>query len=160
MGERAEALARQFERMNDAFIATVEGCPEERWSARCPDTGWPANVQAHHIAGGLALFPPMLAAIVEGDPAPPLDLATMNERNAKHAADYAQVTKENVLADLHRNGAVAAAWIRGLSDAELDRTGTVAAGMPAFSVAQLVQFGLMGEMERHGGSLREAIGAA
>lgn len=160
MGERAEALARQFERMNDAFIATVEGCPEERWSARCPDTGWPANVQAHHIAGGLALFPPMLAAIADGDTVPPLDGATMDERNARHAAACADVSKDEVLADLRGNGAAAAAWIRSLSDAQLDRTGTVAAGMPAFSVAQLVQFGLMGEMERHGENLREAIGAA
>ena len=71
MGERVEALARQFERMNDDLIAVIEGCPEERWSARCPDTGWPVNVQAHHIAGGLALFPPMLAAIADGAPVPP-----------------------------------------------------------------------------------------
>lgn len=82
----------------------------------------------------------------------------MDARNAQHAAAYADVAKDEVVAELRRNGVAAAAWIRSLSEAQRERTGAGAVGVPAFSVAQLIQYGMMGEMERHGGSLREAIG--
>jgi hypothetical protein len=45
--------------------------------------------------------------------------------NAGHAKEHEAVTKEAALELLERNSAVAAAAIRSLDDAELDRAGTV-----------------------------------
>ena len=52
--------------------------------------------------------------------------------------DFAGCTKAKTMA-LHKNGAVAAAAaVRGLSDEQLARSGTVFAGVPAMSSEQLV----------------------
>jgi uncharacterized damage-inducible protein DinB len=160
MSERAEALASQFERMNDDLIATVERCPDAQWSAKCADTGWTANVQAHHIAAARAGLIQVLGAVAGGEKTLNMDSATLDRINAKHAQEYANVSRETVVADLHTSGAAAADWIRGLSDEQLDRKATFQSGAPEASLEQLVQFAFLGEIERHGGNLRQAVGAS
>src|SRR3954469_12437452 len=112
MSERGEALARQYEQMNNDLIVAVEQCPDAQWSARCPDTGWTANVQAHHIAWGQQGLPHVLGAYARGENFQNMDSATHDQMNAKHAQDYANVSKDEVIADLRKNGGAAADWLR------------------------------------------------
>jgi len=49
--------------------------------------------------------------------------------------------------------------IRGLSDEQLARTGKIVAEVPAQSVAGWIAYLSIGEIDRHGGRLREAVGA-
>lgn len=54
---------------------------------------------------------------------------------------------------------VAAALLRGLGDAELDRSGAVIQGVPAMSAEQLAGGLLCGHVDEHLGSIRATVGA-
>jgi len=48
--------------------------------------------------------------------------------------------------------------VRGLSDAELAKTGTVFMGMPPMSAEAMVKGALLGHIDEHFGSIRKTIG--
>jgi hypothetical protein len=48
--------------------------------------------------------------------------------------------------------------VRGLSDAELAKTGTVFMGMPPMSAEEMVKGALLGHIDEHFGSIRKTIG--
>lgn len=156
MGERAEALARRFEQLNNDLIAKVEGCSDAQWAAKCADTGWSVAVQAHHIAGGEASLAHMVEGIASGQPVSPLNMDAINEMNARHAEEYANVSREETANLLRENGAMAARTIRGMSDEQLDRATEFVGGRSA-TVERLIQFLNIGELERHGEHLRQAV---
>ncbi len=156
MSEKAAALAERFTQLNDDLIATVERCSDAQWAAKCADTGWSVAVQAHHIAGGEASIVGVVNAIANGQQPPPVTMAQVDAGNAKHAERYANVSKEETANLLRENGAMVAKSIRGMSDEQLARTGEFLAGNRA-SVEQLVQFLSIGELERHGEHLHQAV---
>ena len=57
-----------------------------------------------------------------------------------------------------RFAAAAAAAVRGLSDAELDRSATVLEGMPAMTAQQIVENILINHIDDHLGSIRKSLG--
>lgn len=155
---RARALAWQFEHANEELIATLEQCPPERWRAICADTGWTIGVQAHHIAEGEATIAGVLRDVAEGRPHPPMPPRKLDAINARHAEEFANVTREETVALLRRNGPRAAQAYRVLSDEQLAQTATLLEGGQPASVAQLIEHLAMGEIERHGAYLRSALG--
>ena len=85
-------------------------------------------------------------------------MAQLDEMNAKHAKDSAGCTKAETLA-LHQKGvAGAAAMVRGLSDAELDRSGVLLTGMPNMTVQQIVENVLINHVAEHLESIRATVG--
>ena len=96
--------------------------------------------------------------VAAGQSIPNFTLAILNDMNAKHAKDFAGCTKAETLA-LHQTGAAAAAAIvRGFSDAELDASGTVMAGMPPMTTQQVVESILINHINDHMGSIRKTVG--
>jgi len=57
------------------------------------------------------------------------------------------------------NGANVASIVRGLGDAELDRSGTVLVGMPPMTAAQAIEGILINHVHEHLRSIRATIGA-
>lgn len=159
MSARAQELAQQFERANEELIAAIDRCGEEGWRARCADTGWTAAVQADHLGAGQAFIAYRIGQLAQGEDTPPLPLAAIEQDNDQRAGQQAGVDKDKAVALLRENGATMAAMIRGLSDEQLARTGQIVVEMPSHSVGQWVQALPIGEIERHGGRLREAVGA-
>ena len=159
MSSRAQELAAQFERANEELIAAIGRCSDERWTARCADTGWTAAVQADHL-GAVHAFPTdYIGRIARGEEVAPLPIAVIEQENEKRAARQANVSREEAIALLQENGATMAALIRGLSDEQLARTGTIVTELPVQSVEQWITMLAIGEVERHGGALREAVAA-
>ena len=158
MSERARALAERFERANEGLIATVEGCDEAGWRAACPDTGWTTAIQADHLAAGEASIAEALGKMARGEAVRPLPIATIEQANEQRAAQVANTTRDEVVALLRRNGAAAAQVYRGLDDEQLGRSGQFVAELPARTVAEWVEFLAIGELERHGGAIRQALG--
>jgi hypothetical protein len=79
--------------------------------------------------------------------------------NAKHAREFAGCTRAETLA-LHEKGvAAAAAVVRGLSDEQLARSGTVLTGMPPMTAEQVITAILISHIDDHYGSIRKTIGA-
>jgi len=156
--ERARALAWRFEQASEALIATIEACAPEQWRAVCADTGWTVGVQAHHIADGEAPIARGIRDVAEGQPHPPLPPEKLDAINARHAAEFANVTREETVALLRRNGDAAVQFYRTLGAAQLDLRATLLLGSPPASVADLIEHLAIGEIQRHGAFIRQAMG--
>jgi quercetin dioxygenase-like cupin family protein len=156
--EQARMLAWRFEKANEALIATIKACTPEQWRAVCADTGWTVAVQAHHVADNHAHLAAMLQQAADGKPYAPITLAEQDAFNAQHATTFADVTREETVEVLERNGPLAAQTYRRFTDEQLAQTFVPLVGGPPASVAGLIEYLAIGEIERHGKFIREAIG--
>jgi len=111
------------------------------------------------MAGGHETIAGLVKMIGEGTPTPHLSMDMLHAMNVKHLQENANCTKAETLALHKKNVAAAVAIVRGLSDVELDRSGSVLAGMPAVSAAQFAERVLIGHMDEHVGSIRATVGA-
>ncbi len=157
--ERARALAWRFEQASEALIATVAGCRPEQWRAVCADTGWTVGVQAHHIAMGEATLAGLICGVADGHEPHRMTPGMMDTINARHATEFAHVAQVETLALLRQNSAKATEIYRRLTDAQLDRAATLVEGKPPMTVVQMIEYLAIGEIERHGAALRQALGA-
>ncbi|MGI8855427.1 MAG: cupin domain-containing protein [Thermomicrobiales bacterium] len=155
---RARALAWRFQQANEQLIATIAACTPEQWRAICADTGWTVGVQAHHIAVGEAALADVAQGVASGHPHPPMPPGKLDEMNARHAEEFANVTIAETVALLRDHGALATETYRSLSDAQLALTTLLAEGYTV-SVADLIERHAIGEIERHGEQIRSAITA-
>ncbi len=142
MGARADMLAKQFETKASELSGTIEKLSDADWK----------KAGSHEPISGMA------KTVASGQALPPFTMAMLDEMNAKHAKDFEGCTKAETLA-LHQKGvASAAAIVRGLSDAELDRTGVLLTGMDKMTVQQIVEGVLINHVAEHLESIRATVG--
>ena len=125
MNKRAIALADRLERGVSALATFADALSAAQWKTRIPKDGRTVGVVVHHVA---SVFPTEihLAQILAGGKAVTgVTTDDIHEANAAHARDNAEVTKEEALRLLQRNGAAAATVIRTLTDEQLDRAAPV-----------------------------------
>ena len=159
MGAQGDALAKKFEAKVAEATAAVERLTEADWRKVTSAEKWPVGVVAHHIAVSHALFAGVIKGLAEGKPGPNIPMDTIHAMNARHAEEHAACTKPDTLA-LHRaNAAAAAATLRGLDDAALERNGSVIAGMPPMTAGQVAGGLLIRHIDEHLGSIRATVGA-
>ena len=158
MGARAESLAKQYEAKAAEMTATITKLSDADWKKTTAAEKWPVGVTAHHVAGAHEPIAGIAKTIASGQSLPNFTMAMLDELNAKHAQDFAGCTKAETLA-LHEKGvAAAAAIVRGFSDAQLDQSGTVLAGMPPMTTQQVVENILISHIDDHMGSIRKTVG--
>ncbi len=158
MSARAEALATQFEQANQDLIEMISR--DADLSVTCPAEGWTAAALGAHVGsghGGIVEY--LIKPIVAGQELEPMGPNSFDEGNAKQAQENAALPQDQVLTLLRDHGAVAAAYLRGLSDDDLDRT----TSMPAFgpepvTAEQVIDMVLIGHPRAHGQSLRQGLG--
>jgi hypothetical protein len=159
MGARAEELAKKFEAKAHDATGVITRLSDADWKKTASGETWSVGVVAHHFAGAHETIAGIVQLIAQGKPMPGLTMDMLHDMNAKHAKDFANCTKAETLA-LHTKGATAAAAVvRGLDDAGLDRTATVLPGMPPMSAAQFIENVLIHHMDEHVGSIRATVGA-
>lgn len=158
MSARAESLAKQFEAKAAEATAILGKLSDADWKKMTEAEKWTVAVTAHHMAGAHEPIAGILKTVAAGQSIPNFTMDMLHEANAKHAREYAGCTKAETLA-LHQKGvATAAAAVRALSDAELDRSGTVLTGVPAMTAQQVVEGVLINHITEHLGSIRKAVG--
>jgi uncharacterized protein (TIGR03083 family) len=157
MSQRAEALADDFQRVNDELIQLVEELSDAEWATRTDAEGWSVAVVARHIAGAHAFIGRRLKAVAEEQALPPMPPGGIDAQNARDAEQYADVTRDDVLDLLRTNGAEAANLVRSLSDEQLDREFTRPDGA-IMRVTALIENALIGHPTAHGRSIRAAVG--
>jgi hypothetical protein len=158
MSARAESLAKQFEAKAAEMTATIEKLTDADWKKVTSAEKWSVGVTAHHVAGAHEAIVGIVKAVAAGQSLPNFTMAMLDEMNAKHATEHANCAKAETL-DLHKKGvAAAAATVRSLSDAQLDRSGTVLTGMPAMTTQQIVEGILINHVNEHLGSIRATVG--
>ena len=158
MSARAELLAKQFEGRAAEMTAAIEKLTDADWKKVTSAEKWSVGVTAHHVAGAHDPIANIVETIAAGESLPHFTMTMLDEMNAKHVIEYANCTKAETLA-LHKSGAAgAAALVRGLSDAELDRSGAPLTGMPAMTTQQIVEGILINHIDEHLGSIRATVG--
>jgi uncharacterized damage-inducible protein DinB len=158
MGAKGEALAKQFEAKMEEVTAFFEKLSDADWKKTTAGEKWTVAVAAHHIARSYESIAHIITTIAAGQALPHLTPQMLDEMNAQHAKEFAGCTKPETIA-LHKKGAAAAAAaVRGLSDAELAKTGTVFTGMPTMSAEEMVKRALLDHVDQHFASIRKTIG--
>ena len=158
MSARAEALAKQFEAKAAEMTSAIEKLTDADWKKVTTAEKWPVGVTAHHVAGAHEVLAGLLKTLGTGGQMPGLTMAMIDEGNAKHAKEFANCTRAETLA-LHKKGvATAAATVRALSDAELDRSAVVLKEMPAMSAQQMIEMVLINHIDGHLKSIRATVG--
>ena len=159
MGARAEQLARKFDESCGEFSKVVHELSDADWKKVTAAEKWPVGVTAHHVASAHEPIANIVKTLAAGQSVPRFTMQMLDEMNAKHAVEHAGCTKAETIA-LHKQGAAtAAAVLRGLSDEQLAKGGTVFTGAPPMTAEEMVTRALIGHMDDHFGSIRKTISA-
>ncbi|MEZ5294446.1 MAG: DinB family protein [Vicinamibacterales bacterium] len=121
---RAESLATRLEQGARALGAMAADLTREEWTTRLPGDGRPVGVVVHHVASVYPIEIDLAQRVAKGQPIEGVTMADVHAMNARHAVDRADTTVADALALLLQNSRDAAAAIRALGDAELDRVAT------------------------------------
>ncbi len=158
MGKRSDALAGQFEEAVADFAKAVEECSDTGWAAICNAEGWTVAQTAQHVAGQFPLEMEFITAAAEGKPMPAYTWDDVNGKNDSRAARNRSASKAAVLQELRAGAASTAAYLRALSDEQLDRTGALSlADGASVSAQQLIEGGvLIAHVTGHLESIRSA----
>ena len=159
MATRAEELAKKFDETCSEMNKTVEGLSDADWKKVTSAEKWPVAVVAHHVAQAHDGISGLVQLVAKGQPLPALTMDMIHAGNATHAKEQANVTKAETVALLKSNGSKASGIVRGLSDAELDRSASVLVGMPAMTAAQAIEGIMINHVREHLGSIRATTGA-
>lgn len=159
MGARAEALAKEFEARAAEMTKAIGQLTEADWKKVTESEKWPVGVTAHHVAGGHEPISGLVKTVAAGQSVPNFTMEMLHASNAKHAQEHAGCTKAETLALHEKGAAAAAATVRGLSDADLDRSGTVLTGMPPMTAQQVIEGILTSHIGEHLQSIRKTVGS-
>lgn len=159
MGQRSEALAKVFEQEMAELEAAIERCTDAQWKADCPGETWPVGVTAQHVVGQFPLEFEYLQPIAEGKGLPGYTWDDINSKNDNRAAGDGTKSRQDVLALLRSERTRVAAWLRGLSDEQLDSTQPLAlADGASVSTQNLIEGGvLIDHVRGHTTNIKAAV---
>lgn len=158
---RSARYAAEFEAAQDEFIRLVESLSPEQW--RRPGRNYPSRLNdededrtvgviAHHVAVSGPTIIERIQLMVAGRALPPADFRALN---ARHAAEQADVSKDDVLRLLKDTRGQIGAAVRAIPDDQLDQVRETPAG--PMSVAQRLERVLVGHIKAHQGSIEAAL---
>ena len=122
MGSQTNALADQLEQAVAEFAESIEMYPEDKWAAAQGSEGWTVAVIAQHVSGQFPLEMEYITAAAEGREMPAYTWDDINGMNGRRAEANTNASKADVLKELRENATSTAAYIRKLSDEQLDRS--------------------------------------
>jgi hypothetical protein len=116
---RADALADRLEQGAKALADFAASLTDAQWRMRCLPDGRTVGVIVHHVGFVYPIEIDISRPLAKGEPLTGVTMDDVHAMNAKHAVDYAAVTKEQAIDLVRANSAAAAAAIRILSDEQL-----------------------------------------
>lgn len=122
--QRAAALAERLEQGANALIAFAGELTPAQWLTRVPKDGRKVGVIIHHVASVYPVEIHLAQTLASGQPVVGVTMDNVHDMNAGHAKDNDAVTPSQAIELLRLNSAAAAAAIRAMSDADLDRAAT------------------------------------
>src|SRR5258705_10620635 len=148
MADKAEALAKQFEAKVQEATGVLDRLSDADWKKTSSSEKWTVGVVAHHLAGSHEGIAGIIKAVAAGQSMGNFTMQMLHDMNAKHAQEHAAATKAETIALHKKNAAAAAAVVRGLSDADLGKSGTVLSDMSPMSVEQVIGGVLLNHLAR------------
>jgi hypothetical protein len=158
MNTKADALATRFEQACRDFASTIQGMNDRTWNSTTSEEGWTVAAVAHHAAGFSGPISMMAQAAGTGAPMPALTMDALNQMNADHAKQYANVSRDETLALLRETAGSAAATVRSLSDEQLNGKAVMPFGAE-MTAEQIIENALIGHLIGHGASIMAAVPA-
>jgi hypothetical protein len=137
VNNRAEALAARIEKGAAELAKFAEGLSDADWRTKVRD-GRTVGVCVHHVASVYPIEIQLAQTIASGKAVTDVPWEAVNEMNAKHAADFANVSKSDALDLLRRNSKDAATAIRAFTDEQLDTAAPFSLSYGAPVTAQFV----------------------
>ncbi len=160
MSQRTKELVARLTGFNNEFIAFVDNCSDEEWRKVCSGEGWTVGVVAHHVAAGHFGAIDFIRMIVAGEAMPEITMEAIDQMNAQHAKEHANCTRAEVLGLLRENGSAFASYLEELSEADLLRTGYLAAIGGDVSAQQLIEMVILQSGGEHLDSMKAATGTS
>src|SRR4051812_4881964 len=156
MSARAKELAARFDHINQDVIDMVSGATD--LGVPCPSEGWTAAAVAAHVGGGhRGILEGLIQPIIAGQEIPST-VGPTDEGNARQAAQNAALPRNQVLTLVRDHGAMVTAYLRSLSDDDLDRTVILPFfGENPVTAQQVIEWVLIGHAEDHANSLRQGL---
>lgn len=114
--------ASRFNTLLINAVQTLEALPESAWQLPVANDGRSVGVVAGHMADHIGLVD-LAVSVGKGGPGLPFTLAELDAKNAEEAVAKANVTREEVIARIQRDGPPAVEQLKAITDAEL-ATGT------------------------------------
>ena len=156
MSSRAKELATRLEQVNQQVIEMVLG--DTDLGSICPAEGWTAAAVGAHIGGAHRGILEGLIQPIVAEREIPSTVGPSNEENARQAAVNATLPRDQILTLLRDHGAMATAYLRSLSDEDLDRTVTLPIfGENPVTAQQVIEWVLIGHAADHANSLRQGL---
>ena len=159
---RSGSLTDQFETTLRNFVRVVEPLNSEQWRMRGSNTpgmrineedeARPVGVIAHHVAVNLKVIMSRIETAMREQQAPALDFKQMN---ARHANEYTDTTKAQVLSLLEDSGRQIAGNLRSIPDEKLDIAQELPSGK--MTAQQRIERVLIGHIQGHQGSIEATI---
>lgn len=151
-------MADRYAQVIAELTQTIEACTDGQWAAICGGEGWTVAATAHHLGAQLPLEREYLDAAANGTPMPTYTWDDINGLNERRAKENAGCSKADALKLIRDNTAATTAWVRGLSDEQLDRTASLPlAGGATVTTQQLIEGGILIEhATAHLASIRAA----
>lgn len=139
MSNRSEKLAKRIEEGAAGLAAVAETLTEEDWRTPVSATDRrTVGVIVHHVASMYPIEMGLVRAIAGGNAANEVTWEAVNQINAQHAGEFAQVSKSDAIELLQRNSREAADAVRALTDEELDQAAPMGLSFGAPVTAQFV----------------------
>ncbi|MCO4818691.1 MAG: DinB family protein [Bacteroidetes bacterium] len=136
LNTRANALAERLITGANTLATFAEGLSDSEWNKPVVGDGRTIGVVVHHVANVYPLEIELAQVLASGNSITEATVDVVNEMNAQHAEEFAQVNKQETLALLRKNSKVAADSVRSFTDAELDQSGKVSLNANAPLTAQ------------------------
>jgi hypothetical protein len=154
---RALELASRFDEGVDGFIAYIETLTAAQWLTLVPNEERTVAALAHHVAWAYVFEVEAFKVIAAGAEPTPVTRQQLADVNAVNGAEYAEVSREDAIALLRTNGAIASSFVAGLSDEQLARSGHYIDYVPAMTVDNWIRRVLIGHIDMHTRSIKEAL---
>ncbi|HZS61793.1 MAG TPA: DinB family protein [Gemmatimonadaceae bacterium] len=120
MSQRSEALAERLVQGAVALASFARSLTDAEWNTPIPRDGRTVGTIVHHVATMYPLEIELARQIAAGQAVTGVTWDDVHHLNAQHAKEFADVTKDEAITLLARNGAVASRAIRALTDEQLD----------------------------------------
>lgn len=136
MNTRAEALADRITTGAAQLAAFARTLSNDEWATVVQPDGRTVGVIVHHVAHMYPVEVEFARQLAAGRPITGVTWDAVAAINAKHATDYATVTRADALAHLEHQSLAAAEAVRQFSDEALDRAAAVSLNADAPLTAQ------------------------
>jgi len=156
----AESLAARLEEGAARLIALAEKLSEIEWNtAVSPTDQRSVGVVVHHVASMYPLEIQLAQAVADGKSVLDVTWEAVAQVNAKHAQEYAHVSKSAAIELLHQNSREAAAAVRSFTDQQLNNAAAFSLCSGAPMTAQFViEDHAMRHSWHHLAAIRKALG--